>query len=84
MSGNVAFKLGGVTLSCTSQQFILNFSGDGTKNMYALLLSAKTTGIVTKAHRHTGRARIARERARRLAGFRCHSHWSGSGKWKQQ
>ena len=42
-SGNVAFTLNGATGPCNGQ-FILNHSSAGTKNLYALLLAAKSTG----------------------------------------
>lgn len=40
-NGNVAFKLKNTTLPCNPQQFILNASQPGTKNMYALLVALK-------------------------------------------
>jgi hypothetical protein len=43
-SGNVAFKLVGVTAPCATQQFIINKSNEGAKNLYAFLLTAKATG----------------------------------------
>jgi hypothetical protein len=43
-SGNVAFTLTGVTIPCATQQFIINKSNEGSKNLYALLLTAKATG----------------------------------------
>jgi hypothetical protein len=43
-NGNVAFRLSNVTLPCTPQQFVLNASRPGTKNMYALLVALKAQG----------------------------------------
>jgi hypothetical protein len=43
-SGNVAFTMTGVTVPCTLQQFIINKSNDGAKNLYAMLLTAKAMG----------------------------------------
>jgi hypothetical protein len=43
-SGNVAFTMTGVTVSCSLQQFIINKSNDGAKNLYAMLLTAKAMG----------------------------------------
>ena len=42
-SGNVAFTLS-VTVPTCNQQFVLNVSSLGTKNLYAALLAAKTSG----------------------------------------
>jgi hypothetical protein len=44
-NGNVAFRLAGVTGTCTSHQtFVLNKSMPGTTNQYAALLAAKHAG----------------------------------------
>lgn len=44
-NGNVAFRLSGVTSTCTSHQtLILNKSSPGTSNQYAALLAAKHAG----------------------------------------
>jgi hypothetical protein len=43
-SGNVAFTMTGVTVPCTLQQFIINKSNEGAKNLYAMLLTAKAMG----------------------------------------
>ena len=44
-NGNVAFRLAGVTATCTSHQtFVLNKSAAGTTNQYAALLAAKHAG----------------------------------------
>lgn len=42
-TGNVAFKIGGVTIPCNGQ-FVLNKSDPGTKNLYAGLVAAKLAG----------------------------------------
>ena len=44
-NGNVAFRLAGVSGTCTSHQtFVLNHSAPGTKNQYAALLAGKHAG----------------------------------------
>lgn len=44
-NGNVAFRLAGVSGTCTSHQtFILNKSSPGTQNQYAALLAGKHAG----------------------------------------
>jgi hypothetical protein len=45
VNGNIAFTLSQpVAPGCTLNQFILNKSADGTRNMYAALLAAKKSG----------------------------------------
>jgi hypothetical protein len=51
-NGNVAFSLSVAAPTC-NQQFVLNKSNPGTKNLYAALLAAKHTGrpirVITEA-----------------------------------
>jgi hypothetical protein len=50
-NGNVAFRLAGVTATCTSHQtFVLNKSASGTTNQYAALLAAKHAGKPIRIH----------------------------------
>jgi hypothetical protein len=42
-SGNVAFTLSTAVSACNAQ-FILNYSSNGSKNMYSALLAAKISG----------------------------------------
>jgi hypothetical protein len=48
-NGNVAFTLSAPISEC-NQQFILNVSSPGTKNMYAALLAAKKTGAPVRVY----------------------------------
>lgn len=48
-SGNVAFSLSAVGVPCNGQ-FILNKSDPGSKNLYALLVTAKATGRTVRAY----------------------------------
>jgi hypothetical protein len=48
-TGNVAFTLSASGVPCNGQ-FILNKSDDGSKNLYALLLSAKATDRTVKVY----------------------------------
>jgi hypothetical protein len=43
-NGNVAFRMTNAAPPCSPQQFILNASKPGTKNMYALLVALKAQG----------------------------------------
>lgn len=55
-SGNIAFKLKNVSTPCNGQ-FLINNSMAGAKNMYAYLLTIKTTGnTATVAHSTCGPA----------------------------
>jgi hypothetical protein len=55
-SGNVVFKLKGVTAPCNGQ-FLINNSMPGAKNLYAYLLTIKATGnTATVAHTTCGPA----------------------------
>ena len=55
-SGNVAFKLKNVTAPCNGQ-FLINNSMPGAKNLYAYLLTIKSTGnTATVAHTTCGPA----------------------------
>ena len=47
--GNVAFTLATTGVPCNGQ-FILNKSDLGTKNMYAMLVAAKTTGATVRVY----------------------------------
>ena len=48
-TGNVAFMLSAPGVPCNGQ-FVLNKSDDGTKNLYAMLLTARATGREIKVY----------------------------------
>jgi hypothetical protein len=48
-AGNVAFTLNATGVPCNGQ-FILNKSDPGTKNLYALLVTAKAAGMNIRAY----------------------------------